>query len=304
MKQDVQKGIEVDISQVVMRAVEEKRIPQFDSGAFSCLVNHFQDMAYAYTLSIVRDPFWAQDVVQESFLCAWKKLERLETAAAFPGWFRQIVRRTALDQLRRQRSVSLDGHVDEGVAAADATPESRAVARESQDEIRSAIARLPERIRTCMMLYYMDGYQLVDIAEFLGIDISAAKKRVQRGREQMKKDLEQRIKERVREFRPGRDTRLVENVNMYTNLAAAAQLGQMSLLEAMLVDGIDVNEPDAAGRTLLHWAVENQHMEAVEMLLKNGADQHLKDHSGRSPRHIAQSSGSATALLKLLNAYR
>jgi len=304
MKQGIQEGIEVDISRVVMRAVEEKRTPQLDSGAFSRLVFRFQDMAYAYALSIVRDPFWAQDVVQESFLSAWKKLEQLETAAAFPGWFRQIVRRTALDQLRRQRSVSLDGHMYEGAAAAAATPESRVVARESQDEIRSAIARLPERIRTCVMLYYMDGYQLVDIAEFLGIDISAAKKRVQRGREQMKKDLEQRIKARVREFRPGRDTRLVENVNMYTNLAAAAQLGQMSLLEAMLVDGIDVNEPDAAGRTLLHWAVENEHMEAVEMLLKNGADQHLKDHSGRSPRHIAQSSGSATALVKTLNAYR
>jgi RNA polymerase sigma factor (sigma-70 family) len=290
-----------EVSDCVLKALEEKRRMEFDAAGFSELVRHFQDMAYGYACSIVRDPFTAQDVAQESFLAAWRKLDRLEDPRAFPGWFRRIIRRVALDELRRARPELLSAEQSERIASAAAAPDEETIRRESIGEVRGAIEGLPESLRASLILHYIDGYPISEVADFLGIEPQAAKKRLQRGRERMKKDLERRIRETVRELRPSRNSRLLENVNIYTNFTIAAQMGQVSLLEAMLVDGMDVNEPDVMGRTLLHWAVENDHLEAVALLLQNGADPDLRDHEGRSPRQLARASDAGREMLRLMN---
>jgi RNA polymerase sigma factor (sigma-70 family) len=292
------------VSDCVVKALEQKGRMEFDGDAFPELVRHFQDMAYGYAYSIVRDPFTAHDVAQESFLAAWRKLDQLEDPLAFPGWFRGIIRRVALDELRRARPEQLSAEQSDGIVSAAATPDEETIRRESIGEVRGAIEGLAESLRASVILHYIDGYPLDEVADFLGIGLQAAKKRLQRGREHMKRDLEQRIRTTVRELRPSKDSRMLDKVNIYTNFAIAAQMGQVSLLEAMLVDGIDVNEPDVMGRTLLHWAVENGHLEMIELLLRNGADQDMRDHEGRSPRQMAEAAEAGAAMLRLMNEAR
>jgi RNA polymerase sigma factor (sigma-70 family) len=293
-----------EMDRLVAMALERKRRMELDNAEFAELVRRYQDMAYGYALSIVRDPHAAQDVAQESFLRAWLKLGQLDAPEAFPGWLRGIVRRTALDELRRERPAPLSEDQSGRIAARTASPEEEAQRRESMGEVRAAIEDLPESLRECVILHYLDGRPLAGVAEFMGIDPRTARKRLQRGRERMRKNLEHLIREKVRELRPSRDERLVESVNLYANFSVAAQLGQIGLLEAMLVDGIDVNEPDVMGRTLLHWAVENGHLDAVGLLIKNGADPDVRDHEGRSPRSIAQGSENGAGALRLINERR
>jgi RNA polymerase sigma factor (sigma-70 family) len=285
-------------------ALEQQRRMEIDNAGFTELVRLYQDMAYGYALSIVQDPYAAQDVAQEGFLRAWLKLSQLEDPEAFPGWLRGIVRRTALDELRRTRPAPLSEEQSERFAAPSASPEEEAQRRESIQEIREAIEGLPGSLRECVILHYLDGCPLAVVAEFLGIEPQAARKRLQRGRERMRKNLEHLIREKVRELRPSRDGRLVESVNLYANFSVAAQLGQIGLLEAMLVDGVDVNEPDVMGRTLLHWAVENGHPDAVELLMRNGADPDLRDREGRSPRSIAEAAEAGREMLRLMDERR
>jgi len=272
---------------LVVRAREEKRSLRFDNSGFAELVRRFQDMAYGYAYGVIRDPFRSQDVVQESFLRAWERLEQLDNPDAFPGWFRRIVRRVALDAVTREDEAALSPQAEAALPAASAGPVEELLSRESTDEVRTAMEALPETLRTSVVLHYVDGYSQQQVADFLGITIVAVKKRIQRGRDQMRENLEDRIRQTVGRLKPSNDGRLLENVNIYTNFSIAAQLGQMSLLEAMLVDGIDVNEPDATGRSLLHWV-----------------DQHLRDHDGKSPRDIAHASRAGQAILRILNEYR
>ena len=292
------------IGDLVAAALEQKHHHELDGAAFRTIIEQFQDMACGYAYALVRDPIQAQDVVQESFLLAWHRLEQLDCPSAFPAWLRSIVRSVAMTELRRRRPVSIPPEVEAQIASFTDSPADDLLRSEEVMEIRRAIDQLPERLRTSVILHYVDGYQIDDVAAFLGIGVDTAKKRLQRGREHMKKRLEERIRRTIDEMRPRRDTRLLDQVNIYTNFTIAAQLGQISLLEAMLMDGIDVNEPDSMGRTLLHWAVENNHIDAIDLLLKNGADQNLRDRDGRSSRHFAQASPNGPTIVRMMNAYR
>ena len=273
--------------ELVRQALDQKRRLELDNAGFSELVLRFQDMAFGYACAITGDPNRSQDIVQESFLRAWEHLHQLHNPDAFPGWFRQIVRRAALDLIAREPHTSLSVDAEAGLASTIGGPMEDLLARESAGEIQEAISGLPETLRTSVVLYYVDGYTHQEIADFLEISLSAVKKRMQRGRDQMRRNLEERIRRTVGEMKPSNDGRLLATVNIYTNFSIAGQLGQITLLEAMLVDGIDVNELDAMGRSLLHWAVESAHVDAVELLLRNGADPDVRDHEGRTPRDIA-----------------
>ena len=76
--------------------------------------------------------------------------------------------------------------------------------------------------------------------------------------------------------------------------AAGKSFQRISIIKAIngiysLLDlGVDITIEDASGKTLLHWAVDNNHTEAVELLLKNGASKDIKDKEGRNAVQIAE----------------
>lgn len=291
------------IEACVVDAIKQKQSLHLDNSAFSELVVRLQDMAFGYALSIVRDPYLARDAAQESFLQAWRRLETLREPAAFLSWFRAVVRHCSLAVRDDRRLPNGERFDEQTVVARGPGPERQAQSAETAREIRAAIDALPESLRASVVLHHIDGYSVADVATFLDISVAAAKKRLERGRSTMRKRLEDSIRDTVGSMRPSADGRMLDSVNLYTNFEIAARLGQFSLLEAMLVDGVDVNEPDATGRTLLHWAVEHGHLEAVSLLLRSGADQHRRDRSGASARHLAQETGNRS-VLEALDAYR
>ena len=96
------------------------------------------------------------------------------------------------------------------------------------------------------------------------------------------------IKEHMSLAQPSYDPDFFKRISLAASFETAGKLGQLYLLEEMLVDGIDVNERDSKGRTLLHWAAGNGHQEAVELLLRCAADPAIKDASGRTALELAR----------------
>jgi len=81
-----------------------------DLKAFEEIVGRFQDMAYGYAYSILKDFHLAEDASQEAFIEAYQQLPRLSNRKAFPGWFRRIVFKYC-DRILRQKTseeISMD----------------------------------------------------------------------------------------------------------------------------------------------------------------------------------------------------
>jgi RNA polymerase sigma factor (sigma-70 family) len=286
------------LEDLVAAAIEERRGDCLQKRAFTELVKRYQDMVFGLAYAILQDHFLAQDAAQETFIIAYRKLESLIHPEAFPRWLQQIARRETLKALKRRRGSVVPPEAAAGQAAADAPPEQVYERKESRRQIQASLNRLPEGQRIPVVLYYIDGYSQQQIAGFLELKTNTVKKRIQRGRESMQRDLMGTFERSLKSIRPSKDDRLLRAINIYTTFDTAAKTGQMELLEQMLVDGVEIDGRDAEGKTLLHWAVENDHADAVRLLLKYGADRDVVDRSGKTAYQLARKRKNA-ALLRL-----
>jgi RNA polymerase sigma-70 factor (ECF subfamily) len=276
------------LRRLVDRVIDEKHGVSQPQKAFTELVKQYQDMVFGLAYAILQDRFTAQDVTQEVFITAYDKLDTLNEPEAFPSWLRRIAQRQSIAVLKKGRPTAYAQGVENEPGTGDDRPEHIFEKKEAIRKIRAALNRLPEGQRIPMVLYHIDGYSQGEIADFLELKINTVKKRIQRGRESMQKDLMGMFQKDLKSFRPSKDDRLIKAINLYTTFEAAAKHGQLDLLEQMLVDGVEINARDAGGRTLLHWAVENDHTEAVRLLLKYGADGSIADRSRRTAYQLAK----------------
>ena len=160
--------------------------------AFADLVTRYQDYAYGVAIGLLSDFELARDVVQEAFLCAYRDLRKLRDPARFGGWLCGIVRHTAHRALREAGQVralaeELCGTMEP--FAQTAPPDRAAEDAERREIVSRALARLSEKNREAVSLYYVDGLSYADIAGFLDVTEATVQGRLQRARAQLRKEL-------------------------------------------------------------------------------------------------------------------
>ena len=141
------------------------RAREGDREAFEDLIRRFSRAVYAQVWGLVRDPAEAEDLVQATFLKAWRSLGSLEEPKAFPGWLMKIAGNLARDASRRHRPDPLP----EGLSAEAPALLSRMEGREMKDEIRQALASLPDGQRQALTLRYLEGLDYRAIEHCMGI---------------------------------------------------------------------------------------------------------------------------------------
>lgn len=124
-------------------------------------------------------PADAEDLVQEVFLEAWRKLPQLREAAAFGGWIGTIARRKATDWTRRHPAT--DPLPPELVAGNDAGPEARLALE--------AVKRLPEAYRDTLMLRLVGGLSGPEIASATGLTPGSVRVNLHRGMRMLREQL-------------------------------------------------------------------------------------------------------------------
>ncbi|MBI5092430.1 MAG: sigma-70 family RNA polymerase sigma factor [Candidatus Hydrogenedentes bacterium] len=171
------------------RLVERARNGDLD--AFGVLVNRYKDMAYAASYAILSNFHDAQDTAQEAFIQAWRKLDTLKDNQKFPGWLYQITRNLSLDQLRRARpeSGSLDDVVETAADAGDRDPAHCAERRELQETVHEAVRSLSEANRLATSLFYINGYSIDEVAEFLEVPAGTVKRRLHDARVKLRERM-------------------------------------------------------------------------------------------------------------------
>ena len=168
------------------RFVERARAGDLD--AFGSVVRSTQRMAFVLACNVLRDPAQAQDAVQEAYLVAFRRLADLDDPAAFPGWFRRIVITASLNtrRARRQTFLQLDEAPDLPVL------DEREDRWSEAKRLRLARALLTlsrDERRLCDRRYH-GGWSTARLADDAGVDEAAMRKRLQRVRDKLRKEIE------------------------------------------------------------------------------------------------------------------
>jgi len=159
---------------------------QGDVAAFETLFRLHQRAVYGWILRIVRNPATAEELTVESFWRIHCARARFQPSRGFEAWARCIATRAALDWLRTRRSeIELPAELP---APAVADP---AVTGEIRRKTALAFQRLPPRLRIAAVLAVVEEQPHKEVAEALGISVSAVKLRVFRALHLLRKDLQQ-----------------------------------------------------------------------------------------------------------------
>jgi RNA polymerase sigma factor (sigma-70 family) len=244
------------------------RAREGDADAYAAVVWRFQDMAVGYAYALLRDFQSAEDAAQEAFLEAYRNLEKLREAAAFPGWFRRIVFKHCDRMTRGQRLVIVPLQAVEGLASDEAGQADEMERREMREKLWEAIDSLPDQERAATVLYYISGYSQREVGAFLGAPATAVKKRLFSARKRLRGLLLDALEDSLRERRPSRHDAFAAGV---MEMLKAASGGDVSRVRALLErDPRLLGARDRLGNTALILAVDSGHREVAELLLRAG----------------------------------
>ena len=173
-----------------------QRVLSGDEAAFSTLVKKYQKGVHALAWRKVKDYHIAEEITQDAFQQAHKKLASLKDPKQFPGWLYVIADRLCRAWFRKQRLKNIQSLETtreatlEKIAHSNYVCEQReATAVEYQREIvQKLMAKLPESERTVMVLYYLGEMNCAEISKFLGVSPHTIKSRLRRARERLKNE--------------------------------------------------------------------------------------------------------------------
>lgn len=157
--------------------------------AFGTLVERYDRAIYHLAYRTLHDQEEARDVAQEAFFKAYRSLRTFKPGAKFSTWLFSITYHACCDRLSRRRRYSNEELPERADRAPG--PESEAIANDEAQRLRNAIAALPEKYRTVITLYHLQGRQYEEIAQVLGVPMGTVKTHLFRAKEQLRKILNQ-----------------------------------------------------------------------------------------------------------------
>jgi RNA polymerase sigma-70 factor, ECF subfamily len=169
-----------------------------NSEAFRELVERHSRAVYRLAHRMTGSPSDAEDVVQETFLKAYRQLGRFESRANFSTWLHRIAVNCSIDLIRSRphREAAHDAADLEEIGTpgtqdpSQRTPERLMLSTEVQDRINEAMTTLSQRERAAFVLRHFEGHSIEDISRSLGLKANATKHSIFRAVRKMRAALE------------------------------------------------------------------------------------------------------------------
>lgn len=160
-----------------------------DREAFGELVGRYAAAARRVARSVLGDQDDADDAAQDAFLSALRHLGRYDPTRPFGPWLMRIVANAASDRARRRRVRRAESLAPD-VAAAGGGPDVETDRARFHDAVRAALAELPPRQRTAVVLFDVEGYSHREIAEVLNVPEGTVRSDVFHARRALRSALE------------------------------------------------------------------------------------------------------------------
>ena len=174
-----------------------------DDAAFGILVEKYQKSVHAFVWRKIDDYHDAEEIMQDVFLKAYKKLPTLKNPDQFAGWLHVIANRLCIDWMRKQKRIqkqkptmqSLEGTRLEEIEESSYTQyvvEQRMTERTRYcyELVQKLLDGLPENERIVVTLYYLDEMSTKEIGKYLGVPVNTIASRLHRARKRLQTDPE------------------------------------------------------------------------------------------------------------------
>ena len=174
-----------------------RKILSGDDAAFGVLVEKYQKSVHALAWRKIQDFHYAEEIMQDTFLRAYKKLPTLKNPNQFAGWLHVIANRLCIDWMRSQKSVmqSLEDTPVEEIEKSSYThhiSEQRITERTEHyhELVKRLLEKLPENERAVVTLFYLDEMSTKEIGKFMGVSVNTITSRLHRARKRLQTDPE------------------------------------------------------------------------------------------------------------------
>lgn len=168
---------------------QAQEAPEGDTRAFEELVRRYQAKVMTNCRYLSGSPSDAEDLAQEVFVKAYFGLARFERRSSFETWVRRIKSNHCINWVTKKRlkTVDVEPTVAENAARTEAEAERALDREDTRAKVAAVLVELTETLRIPLILRDMDGMPYEEIAEELGIGLSAVKMRIKRGREEFRR---------------------------------------------------------------------------------------------------------------------
>ena len=160
-----------------------------DRDAFEMIIRSQSRALFAIAYGILQNREEAEDVVQDALVKAWKTRWRVRDPEKFPAWLGTITRHRARDVARRQRSVPFPAEAEEPIDPRIRRGGDTFKEEEVNEQVRVALATLPELHRAALTLRYFEAMDYAAIERALGLSNGALRGILGRAMETMRKRL-------------------------------------------------------------------------------------------------------------------
>ncbi len=164
-----------------------ERARQFDRQAQGELYRNYSKAMFHTSLRIVADQFMAEDIMQDAFIAAFRKIKDLDDNRNFGSWLKRMVVNYSLNQVNREKRIS------EKLTEIELEPSAENDSLEAEvQEVKQAMKQLARQYQIVFSLHLIEGYDHEEISEILGISASASRSHYSRAKKKVREIVEQK----------------------------------------------------------------------------------------------------------------
>jgi RNA polymerase sigma-70 factor (ECF subfamily) len=164
-----------------------------DEQAFAVIADHYGGLLLRTAYLLIRDEEAAKDIVQESFILAWKNMGKLREPAFLRAWLIKIVVNQSISsqrQLARRAALLREQFIEQYVHTTIRASEIQGGRLEEGIDLEQAIAQLPLKQRVVLVLFYYHRMTMPEIATLLGVAENTLRKRLQAALDKIRRVLQ------------------------------------------------------------------------------------------------------------------
>ncbi|MBZ9630731.1 RNA polymerase sigma factor [Salegentibacter sp. LM13S] len=152
------------------------------------LYNQYCQGMHYVALRFLKDPYEAEDAMQEAFIKAFAKLQQFTGEVTFGAWLKRIVINKCIDKLKAKK-LELVAINEQVLSTAEEDDNWQVDDGIGMEEIKQSMEKLPEKYKYPLMLFLMEGYDHEEISEILNISPVASRTLVHRGKKKLQEEL-------------------------------------------------------------------------------------------------------------------